>query len=81
MTNPTPHITQVTELACTLVELVSVQPTHQVALEALISAFVSVAVCHPCCAHKAADIARKMADYIETHSAGNGASHLPPHVH
>ena len=79
MTNPTPHITQVTELAYTLVELVSVHPTHQVALEALINAFASVAVCHPCCAHKAADAAREVADYIDTHSAGNGASQ--PHVH
>ena len=78
-TTQTTHLAQVTELARTLVDLVSAQPTHQVALEALISAFASVAVCHPCCAHKAANTARKVADFIDTHSAGAGASH--PHVH
>ena len=75
------HMEEVIALAHRLVEIVSEQQTHQVALEALISAYVSVAVCHPCCAHKAADTARKVADYIDTHSAGNGAPHLPPHVH
>ena len=55
------HLSEVTALAHRLVEIVSEQRTHQVALEALISAYVSVAVCHPCCAQSAAATARQMA--------------------
>ena len=69
----TEHLSNVTSLAHSLVEIVSVQPTHQVALEALISAYASVAVCHPCCAQKAADLARKVADVIDSQAAPRGA--------
>ena len=73
------HLSEVTALAHRLVEIVSEQRTHQVALEALISAYVSVAVCHPCCAQSAAATARQMADLIE-----NTVAPLPPganHIH
>lgn len=72
----TEHLAQVRALAHHLVEIVSEQPTHRVPLEALISAFASVAVSHPCCAQKAADLARHVADYIETHAAPAGAAHI-----
>lgn len=67
------HVAQVKELAHHLVEIVTKQETHRVALEALISAFVSVAVSHPCCARQAAATARELADYIEIHAAPAGA--------
>lgn len=67
--NRTNHLAQVTALAHRLVELVSQQKTHQVPLEALISAYASVAVCHPCCARQAAATARRVADLIESSAA------------
>lgn len=73
----TEHLAQVTTLAHELAEIACEQPSHQVALEALISAYVSVAVCHPCCAQKAADLARKLAGFIETNAPPRSA----PHAH
>ena len=73
------HMEEVTALAHRLVEIVSEQQTHQVGLEALISVYVSVAVCHPCCARLAAATARQIADLIE-----NTVAPLPPganHIH
>ena len=70
------HMEEVTALAHRLVEIVSAQQTHQVALEALISAYASVAVCHPCCAQKAAGLARRVADVIESSAAPVGAQHI-----
>ena len=70
------HMEEVIALAHRLVEIVSEQQTHQVALEALISAYASVAVCHPCCAQKAADLARRIAGVIESSAAPVGAQHI-----
>lgn len=67
---------EVKRLAHRMVELVSEQTTHQVALRALISAYASVAVCHPCCALGAAHAARQIADLIETHAAPHDARHI-----
>lgn len=76
--NRTQHLSEVTALAHRLVEIVSEQRTHRVALEALISAYVSVAVCHPCCARSAAATARQVADLIEntTTPMTAGATHI-----
>ena len=65
-------------MAHRLVDIASEQPTHRVALEALISAYVSVAVCHPCCAKSAAATARQVADLIENTVASTppGANHI-----
>ena len=70
------HMEEVTALTHRLVDIVSAQQTHQVALEALISAYASVAVCHPCCAQKAADLARRVADVIESSAAPVGTHHI-----
>ena len=70
------HMEEVSALAHRLVEIVSTQQTHQVGLEALISAYASVAVCHPCCTQKAADLARRVADVIESSAAPVGAQHI-----
>ena len=70
------HMSLVTDAAQAFVELASTQPTHQVSLEALISAYAFVAVCHPCCAQKAADLARQVADLIETHAAPRGTQNV-----
>ncbi|MBD9395756.1 hypothetical protein [Acidovorax sp. ACV01] len=75
----TEHQSQVTALAHRLVEIVSEQQTHRVALEALISAYASVAVCHPCCAQGAATTARQVADLIQQNAAAPAnacAAHL-----
>ena len=70
------HMEEVTALTHRLVDIVSAQQTHQVALEALISAYASVAVCYPCCAQKAADLARRVAGVIESSAAPVGAQHI-----
>lgn len=72
------YLSEVAALAHRLVEIVNEQMTHQVALDVLISAYVSVAVCHPCCAQSAAATARQMADYIQNSVAPRpvGANHL-----
>lgn len=70
------HMEEVTALAHRLVEIVSEQQTHQVGLEALISAYASVAVCHPCCTQKAADLARRIAGVIESNAAPVGSHHI-----
>ena len=70
------HMDEATALAHRLVEIVSAQQTHQVALEALISAYASVAVCHPCCTQKAADLARRVADVIESSATPVGTQHI-----
>lgn len=70
------HMEEVTALTHRLVDIVSAQQTHQVALEALISAYASVAVCHPCCTQKAADLARRVADVIESSATPVGTQHI-----
>ncbi len=72
------HHAAVMALAHRMVDIVSEQPTHQVALEALISAYASVAVCHPCCQQQAADLARRVADVLDLDPA---APPHAPHVH
>lgn len=69
------HLAEVADLAHELVDIVTEHCTHQVALEALMSAYASVAVCHPCCAQRAADLARNVASLIETTPAPQGATH------
>lgn len=69
------HLDEITGLAYRLVEIVSEQRTHLVALEALIGAYCSVAMCHPCCAQRAADLARQIANVIET-TAPQGVTHV-----
>lgn len=73
------HLAEVTSLAHRLVEIVTEQKTHRVALEALISAYASVAVCHPCCAQQAAATARRVAGLIENTAAPASAG--TAHVH
>lgn len=69
-----PHLQLVAKAAHAFVDLAAAQQTHQVALEALISAYVSIAVCHPCCADKAAALARAVAGLIETTAAPQGSA-------
>lgn len=75
--NPSPeHVAKVNALAHKLIDIVSEQETHRIALQALLSAYMSVAICHPCCARTAATTARQMADVIEAHAAPDGAAHV-----
>jgi len=67
---------EVTALTHRLIEIISAQQTHQVGLDALISAYAAVAVCHPCCAQKAADLARMVAGVIESSAAPVGTHHI-----
>ena len=69
-------LAKVKALAHQLIDIASAQETHRIALQALLSAYTSVAVCHPCCARGAASVARAMADVIETHAAPEGAVHF-----
>ncbi len=68
MTTNQQHQTQVSALAHRLIDIVCEQGTHLAALQALISAYASVAINHPCCARAAADTARRTADLIERHA-------------
>ena len=70
------HQEQVAELARHLADIVTKQPTHRAALEALISTYVAVAICHPCCAQQAANTARRCAELIETRAALAGPNHV-----
>jgi hypothetical protein len=70
------HIAEVTELTHVLIDVVTEQRTHRIALEALIAAFAAVAVAHPCCAQQAAHTARKVAALIETTPAPQSATHV-----
>ena len=73
--NPSPeHVAKVNALAHQLIDIVSEQETHRIALQALLSAYMSVAICHPCCARSAATTARQMADVIEAHATPEGAA-------
>ncbi len=75
--SPSPeHVAKVNALAHQLIDIVCELETHRVALQALLSAYTSVAVCHPCCARVAASTARQMADVIESHAAPEGAAHV-----
>lgn len=69
------HIAEVTELTHVLLDIVTEQRTHRIALEALIAAFTAVAVAHPCCTQQAAHTARQVAALIETTPAPQGATH------
>lgn len=69
------HMAEVTELTHELIDIVTEQRTHRIALEALIAAFAAVAVAHPCCAQQAAHTARQVAALIETTPAPKGATH------
>lgn len=69
------HIAEVTELTHVLLDIVTEQRTHRIALEALIAAFTAVAVAHPCCARQAAHTARQVAALIETTPVPQGATH------
>lgn len=77
----TEYLSEATTLAHRLVEIVSEQQTHRVPLEALISAYASVAVCHSCCARQAAAMARRVADLIENTAASTSAPAGAAHIH
>lgn len=73
---PVETVAKASALARHLVEIASVQETHRIALQALLSAYAAVAVCHPCCAGEAARMAREVANLIETYAAPEGAAHV-----
>ena len=75
------HLRQVTALAHQLVDIVSQQKTHLIALEALISAYASVAVSHPCCALHAAATAHRVAGLIENSIASAPSQAGAAHFH
>lgn len=76
MSQPPEHFAKVNALARQLIDIVCEQETHCVALQALLSAYMSVAICHPCCVRTAASTARQMADFIEAHAAPQGVAHV-----
>lgn len=71
MTNLQTDIPALTKLVNELFDIAAAQPSHQLALQALISAYMSVAVCHPCCAQWSIDVARSAADFIGTKTAAS----------
>ncbi len=77
--NRAQHASEVAAMAQRLFDIASERQTHRVALDALISVYVSVAVRHPCCANLAAAVARQAAEIIE-----NTVAPMPPganHIH
>lgn len=74
----TPRLAEIHALARCLLDAIEVGASHEIALEALLTAYFSVAVCHPCCALRSAAFAREVADRIETKVAfaAAGAQHL-----
>lgn len=72
------YVDQVTCLGAAVINAVHQQcqqPDHQLVMDALMSAYVSVAKAHPCCTQRAARMARAMADLIEI-NAVQDAAHL-----
>jgi hypothetical protein len=61
-----------------LLDVIEDGTQHEIALEALLTAFFSVAVCHPCCVLRSAAFAREVADRIEAKAAlaTAGAHHI-----
>ena len=74
----TPRLAEIHALARCLLDAIEVGASHEIALEALLTAYFSVAVCHPYCAHRSAAFAREVAARIETEVAFAvaGAQHL-----
>lgn len=70
---PTAHAGPIKALAERLAQIASAHDDHQIALAALISAYAAVATANPCCARLSADMARTLADFIETDSAAVAA--------
>lgn len=74
------HLAEVAALTHVLVDI-SGECTHQVALEALISAYTAVAVTCPCCTRGAAHLARNVAALIESRCDAQAEPHSTPHIH
>jgi len=70
------RVDRVTSLATAVIRGLGQETDHQLVMDALISAYASVAILNTCCAHRAARIAREIADLIETHAAQQSAAHL-----
>lgn len=70
---PEEYVDQVTCLGAAVINAVRQQSDHQLVMDALMSAYVSVASVHPCCAQRAARMARAMADLIEINVVQNAA--------
>lgn len=75
-TDPQLNEAAVRRLAASLTDIVSQQASHQTWLQALLLAYVAVAMRHPCCAHCAAIAARAAADLIEANTAPQDARHI-----
>ena len=64
------HREQTTKLAHALVAVCTAHGAHhRVSMEALLTAFASIAICHPCCATNAAQVARYTAGLIESQTS------------
>lgn len=69
------HALPIKELAETLAQAACARGDHQIALAALISAYASVAVAHPCCARQSVELARTLADFIESDATATRVAH------
>lgn len=75
MSDPEKNYDAVVErLVMRMLDIASEQATHQIALEALIKAYTTMAVSHPCCTHQSVLMARHVADAIEKHAHDMGVA-------
>ena len=68
------YASAIDQLAMRMLDVASMQATHQIVLEALIKAYTTVAVSHPCCTQQSVLVARQVADVIEKHACDLGAA-------
>ena len=68
------HMSRVTSLATAVIRGLGQETDHQLVMDALISAYASVATLHTCCTQRAARIARDMASLIDAHAAKDAAN-------
>lgn len=69
------YVAQVSDAASVLVDAAAELPNHQLMLDALMAAYMAVAMSHPCCTHHAGMKARRCGMDLLVHAANNTTRH------
>lgn len=80
MSHSNSQIEEVGALARRFLDMVSDAPTHSIGLNALLQAFASVAVSHPCCTHNAGQKAYEIGVFLMDRAREQGPIHAN-HIH
>ena len=69
------YVDQVSAAAISLVDAATDLPSHQLMLDALLAAYMAVAISHPCCTHHAGVKARRCGMDLLLQAANNTTRH------